>query len=134
MAIMKWNTPPQGEAKDHLAHLYGHGEGVALAHTIYGSKVEGGAAVNTLGPNIEVATRWSTAPYTGPPVGEVEENERPNEWGYRSIKRKGKCMANDDTCKAWATKASDYEFCHPHHRLALGKPAWSPNEKEPEAE
>jgi hypothetical protein len=129
MAVMKWGTPPSGNQDDNRAHVVGHGEGVALQHAAFGTKVEGGGQINTLGPNVELAYKYSGAPYTGPDVDVAEQDERPNVWGYRSPKRAKKCMANGDTCKAWATKSSNYEYCHPHHRLAEGKPAWSPNEK-----
>jgi len=128
MPIMKFNTPPQARVSER-AQQTSHGDSRSLQHAVSGTHVEGGGQTNTLGPNVELATKWSTAPYTGPPVDEVIDDERPNSWGYRSPKRAKRCMANDDTCKAWATKSSDYMYCHPHHRLAQGKPAWSANEK-----
>jgi hypothetical protein len=127
MAIVKWNTPPSGNQGDRRAHVVGHGDGVALVHSAFGDKVQGGAQINTLGPNIEIATKWSTAPYRGDPTD--IPTEAPNQWGYRSPKREKRCMANDDTCMAFATKVSDFEFCYPHYRLAQGKLAWSSNEK-----
>ena len=116
MAIMKWGTPPGGTQHDRQAHVVGHGDGVALAHAAFGSKVEGGGAQD-LRPGVELATKFSTAPYTGPPVDETAAT-MPNPWGYRSPKRAKRCMANNDTCKGWATKASGYEFCAPHAKLA----------------
>jgi hypothetical protein len=117
MAIMKWGTPPGGNQHDRQAHVVGHGDGVALAHAAFGSKVEGGGAQD-LRPGVELATKFSTAPYTGPPVDEEAAATMPNPWGYRSPKRAKRCMANNDTCKGWATKASGYEFCAPHAKLA----------------
>lgn len=131
MPIMKWGTPPSGNHYDNKSHVVGHGEGVALAHAAFGEKVGGGGAQDLSNPNVELATKWSTAPYKGPAV-EEEAHEQPNPWGYRSPKREKRCMGNGDTCKAYATKGSGYEFCYPHWRQAQGKPAWSPNEK-PEA-
>jgi hypothetical protein len=134
MPILKFNKSPSGDAEDRRAHVIGHGEGVSLQHSAFGDLVEGAGHAETTNPNVQLATKWSTAPYTGPPVEDVEErNEPPNPWGYRSPKRAKKCMANDDTCAAWATKASEYQYCYPHHRLNQGRPAWSPNEK-PETE
>ena len=92
MAIMKWGTPPGGNQHDRQAHVVGHGDGVSLAHAAFGSKVEGGGA-QSLGPNIELATKYSTAPYRGPEQIADEQNEPPNPWGYRSSKREGRCMA-----------------------------------------
>lgn len=131
---MKFNTPPSGTAEDRRSHVVGHGEGVALQHAAFGALVEGAGHAETTNPNVQLATKWSTAPYTGPPMEDVEErNEPPNPWGYRSPKREKKCMANDDTCAAWATKASEYQYCYPHYRLAQGQKAWASNEKpEPE--
>jgi hypothetical protein len=63
-----------------------------------------------------LATKYSTAPYKGPATEGVEEEqaEQPNVWGYRSVKRANKCMANNDTCKAWAVDKYDKEFCNAH--------------------
>ena len=129
MAIMKWGTPPSGDADDRRAHIVGHGDGVSLQHAAFGAKVEGGGQAVSTDPNVSLATRWSTAPYTGPQLEAVDQSEPPNPWGYRSPKRAKKCMANGDTCGAWATRASNYEFCYPHSRMAEGKVAWTPNEK-----
>jgi len=115
MAIMKWGTPPSGTHHDRQAHLVGHGDGVALAHAAFGEKVGGGGAQDLSNPNVELATKWSTAPYTGPGADTAEERpEQPNVWGYRSAKRANKCMANDDTCKAWAVDKYDKEYCNAH--------------------
>ena len=85
-------------------------------------------------PNVELATKYSTAPYTGPSVDTTVEHEPPNPWGYRSIKRERKCMGNGDTCGAWATNKYDGMYCNAHGRQAEGKPAWPSNERpEPEA-
>jgi len=129
MAIMKWGTPPSGDMHDRHSHVVGHGDGVALAHAAFGEHVGGSGAQDLSNPNVELATKYSTAPYKGPAVKDVEEIEQPNPWGYRSPKRAKRCMANDDTCGAWATKASEYEFCYPHWRQSQGLKAWSPNEK-----
>ena len=119
MAIMKWNTPPSEDRGSNSAHVVGHGEGVALQHAAFGAKVEGGAQVNTLEPNIELATKWSTAPYTGPEVDETETTEPPNPWGYRSAKRQGKCLGNEDTCKARMVARWD-PYCNAHGRMNAG--------------
>jgi hypothetical protein len=128
MAIMKWNTPPEGTHHDRQAHVVGHGDGVALAHAAFGEKVGGSGAQDLSNPNVELATKWSTAPYTGPEVTE-ERAEQPNPWGYRSIKREKRCMGNNDTCKAYATNRYDGMYCNAHGRQAEGKPAWPSNEK-----
>jgi hypothetical protein len=128
MGIMKWGTPPSGDANDRKSHVVGHGDNVALVHAAFGDKVQGGAQINTLDENIQIATRWSTAPYKGPPVVELDV-ERPNPWGYRSPKREKRCMGNDDTCMAWATARYDGQFCIPHGRQSEGLAAWPPNEK-----
>lgn len=132
MAIMKWGTPPSGNHYDNKSHVVGHGEGVALAHAAFGEKVGGGGAQDLSNPNVELATKWSTAPYKGPAI-EEETHEQPNPWGYRSVKRAKRCMGNDDTCMAWAVDKYDKEFCNAHGRQAAGLPAWPPNEKKPEA-
>ena len=130
MAIMKWGTPPSGTHHDRRAHVVGHGDGVSLAHAAFGQQVGGSGAQDLSQPNIELATKYSTAPYTGPKVDDVEaQHEPPNPWGYRSIKRANKCMANDDTCNAWAVDKYDKEFCNAHGRKAAGLPAWPTNEK-----
>jgi hypothetical protein len=130
MAVMKWGTPPSGNSYDRQAHVVGHGEGVSLVHAVRGEKVGGGGNQDTSDPNHGPATKWSTAPYRGPAIEDTTP-EQPNPWGYRSPKREKRCMANNDTCKAFATKASGYEFCYPHSRQAQGKLAWSPNEPKP---
>ena len=111
MAVLKWNTPPTGTHEDRRSHIVGHGEGVALVHTAFGDHVEGQANVNTLGPNIELATKWSTAPYRGDQTETPTRSTPPNVWGYRSPDRAKRCMAHDDTCNAWATEASDRKWC-----------------------
>jgi hypothetical protein len=115
MAIMKWNTPPGGDQHDRQAHVVGHGDGVSLAHAAFGTKVEGGGAQGFDNPNVELATKWSTAPYKGPKVTD-ETTELPNVWGYRSPKRAKKCMANNDTCRAWAVNKYDGMYCNAHGR------------------
>ena len=114
MAIMKWNTPPGGDQDDRRAHVVGHGEGVALVHAVSGDKVQGGSQINALNPNYELATKWSTAPYTGPDAPAYEKKILPNQWGYRDPSRAKKCMGNDDTCNSWATKGS--QWCVGHKR------------------
>lgn len=128
MPIVKWGTPPAGTANDRHSHVVGHGEGVALVHSIRGEKVEGGGNNDDTNPNHGLATKWSTAPYRGPKVEEIEK-EPPNPWGYRSPKRAKRCMGNDDTCMAWAVDKYDKEFCNAHGRQAQGLPAWPPNER-----
>jgi hypothetical protein len=130
MAIVKWGTPPKGTVNDRRSHVVGHGEGVALVHAAFGEKVGGGGAQDLTNPNIELATKYSTAPYRGPAVPDVEQrNDPPNPWGYRSSKRVNKCMANDDTCNAWAVDKYAKEYCNAHGRKAAGLPAWPSNEK-----
>lgn len=134
MAIMKWGTPPGGNQNDRKAHVVGHGDGVALQHAVRGAKVEGGGNNDDTNPNHGSAVKWSTAPYTGPTVATIER-ETPNPWGYRSPKRAKRCMANDDTCMAWATAKSNYEYCNPHWRQSQGLTAWPSNEEpDPEPE
>ena len=113
MAIMKWNTPPSGDANDRRSHVVGHGDGVALQHAAFGEKVQGGTQINTGNPNYELATKWSTAPYRGPAV-ETAPSAQPNPWGYRDKSRANKCMGNDDTCGAWAVDKYDKEYCNAH--------------------
>jgi hypothetical protein len=113
MAIMKWNTPPTGNEYDRHAHDGGHGENVALQHAAFGDHVEGGAQVNTLGPNVELATKWSTAPYRGDAPATVTRAPG-NPYGYRDKSRQGRCIANDDTCNGFATKASGLRWCGLH--------------------
>lgn len=133
MPIMKWGTPPGGNADDRKAHSAGHGDNVALVHAAFGTKVGGDNAQDTGNPDHGPAIRWSTAPYTGPPIENVEDrNEPANIWGYRSAKRARRCMGNDDTCKAWATVKYDGMYCNAHGRQEQGLPAWPPNER-PEA-
>jgi len=127
MAIVKWGTPPSGDHHERKAHVVGHGEGVSLAHAAFGDRVDGGGQMDSTNPNHGPATKWSTAPYTGP-APTTETSDPRNVWNYRSPKRAKRCMANNDTCKAWATKASDYLYCHPHSRLAEGKPGFPSNE------
>ena len=105
MAIMKFNEPPEARLPTRK-HAIGHGDGVALQHEAFGSKLQGGAQVNTLNENYGLATRWSTAPYRGP-------DQRPptNPFGYRDASRQGMCTAKDDTCGARATAASDKKWC-----------------------
>lgn len=115
MAVMKWGTPPKGDAHDRHAHIVGHGEGVSLQHAAFGAHVEGGAQqVTDLNPNYDRATKWSTAPYRGDE--EVKETPKPppNPFGYRDASRQNKCMANDDTCNGWATVASEKKWCVAH--------------------
>ena len=130
MPILKFNKPPGGDAEDRRAHVVGHGEGVALQHAAFGDLIEGAGHAETTNPDVQLATKWSTAPYTGPPVEDVEQrNEPPNPWGYRSPKRAKKCMGADDTCNAWAVDKYDKQYCNAHGRLSEGKPAWPSNEK-----
>ena len=112
MAIMKFNTPPQARVPER-AQQTSHGENRALQSAAFGEHVQGGANVNTLGPNIELATKWSTAPYTGDVEASVKAPE-PNVWGYRDASRQGRCMANDDTCNGYATKKSGLQWCGLH--------------------
>jgi hypothetical protein len=117
MPVMKWGTPPSGNANERRAHIVGHGEGVSLQYEAFGSHVEGGAQqVTDLNENYGRATRWSTAPYTG--EEEVEDGPKPppNPHGYRDASRQGKCMANDDTCNGNATVASGKKWCYPHSK------------------
>jgi hypothetical protein len=118
MPIMKWNTPPTGDMHDRHAHVVGHGDNVALAHAVSGSLVEGGGQTNTLGPNIELATKWSTAPYRGDQPVTDTPAPPPNAYGYRDASRVGKCTANDDTCNGNATIASDRLLCAGHQKSA----------------
>lgn len=130
MPIMKWGTPPGGTHNDRKAHVVGHGEGVALVHEAFGTRVAGDAQQDTGNPNHDKATKWSTAPYTGDRVPDVEErNEPPNIWGYRSPKREKRCMGNGDTCNAWATNKYDGQYCNAHGRQSQGLPAWPNNDK-----
>lgn len=113
MAIMKWNTPPSGDQHDHHAHVVGHGEGVSLVHAVSGEKVQGGMQVNTINPNYELATKWSTAPYTGDLTKDNPATPT-NPHGYRDPSRANKCMGNNDTCGAWAVNKYDKVFCNAH--------------------
>jgi hypothetical protein len=114
MAIMKWGTPPKGTAEDRRSHVVGHGENVALVHEAFGSKVQGGAQMNTINPNFDRATRWSTAPYTGDEEVEFGLKASPNPHGYRDASRVGKCTANGDTCNGSATHQSGLKWCAGH--------------------
>lgn len=117
MPVMKWGTPPSGNADDRRAHIVGHGEGVSLQHSAFGSKVEGNAAqVTDLNENYDRATKWSTAPYRGDEEVEYGIKAPPNPFGYRDAMRQGKCMANNDTCNGNATIASDRKWCYPHSK------------------
>lgn len=120
MAVMKWGTPPKGDAEDRRAHIVGHGEGVSLQHSTFGDLVQGGAQVSSLNENYDIATRWSTAPYVGEEEVDFGLRIPPNPFGYRDSSRQGKCMANDDTCNGSATRGSDYKWCYPHSKT-LGK-------------
>jgi hypothetical protein len=112
MAVMKWNTPPKGNAEDRRAHVVGHGDGVALQHAVSGEKVQGGAQISSLNPNYALASRWlSTAPYRG---DEESAPKTPNPYGYRDSSRQGKCTANSDTCNGNATHASGLKWCAGH--------------------
>ena len=123
MAIMKWNTPPSGDAGDRKAHVIGHGEGVSLVHAVSGEKVQGGTQINTGNPNFELATKWSTAPYRGPDAPPDEPKAAiPNPWGYRDAGRAKKCMGNDDTCNSWAMKDSQYCVGHNRQRGLVSNP------------
>ena len=115
MAILKFNKPPEAKLTPR-AHVVGHGDGISLAHAAFGDKVEGAGQINTLGSNIEIAGRWlSTAPYRGPDAPPLDERRPPpNPFGYRDSSRYGKCMANDDTCKGYATEASGKRWCNGH--------------------
>jgi hypothetical protein len=121
MAIMKWGTPPSGTHHDRRASVVGHGDGVSVAHAAFGEQVGGSGAQDMSNPDVQLATKWSTAPYTGPPVDGDETPEPSNPWGYRSAKRANKCMANDDTCKAYAVDKYDKEYCNAHGRQATMK-------------
>lgn len=68
---------------------------IAQAHTLRGeSTLKGLAQVNAIGPsaNVKPATQFSTAPNKNP--------------------RRGRCRANDDTCKAFTSKGMDYCVGH----------------------
>ena len=122
MAIMKFNTPPEGKLPPR-AHVVGHGDNVSLAHAAFGDLIQGAGQINTLGENIEVAGRWlSTAPYRGPDAPPVDERPAPpNPFGYRDTWRQGRCMANNDTCKGYATDASGKMWCSGHARQMAAK-------------
>jgi hypothetical protein len=123
VAIMKFSTPPGGDQEDRRAHVVGHGDGVALAHAAFGDKVQGGAQINAINPNYELATKWSTAPYTGPDAPPDEPKQViPNQWGYRDPSRAKKCMGNDDTCNSWAQKGSAYCVGHNRQRGLASNP------------
>jgi hypothetical protein len=112
MPILKWNTAPAGTQEDRRAHVVGHGDGVSLVHAVSGEKVQGQGQINTLGPNIELATKWSTAPYRGSQSPDTPAPSPPtNVWGYRAPERENHCMAHNDTCNGWATKSSDRQWC-----------------------
>ena len=115
MSVMKFNSPPEGKLPPR-AHVVGHGDNVSLAHAAFGDLIQGAGQINTLGENIEVAGRWlSTAPYRGPGAPPADERSAPpNPFGYRDASRQGKCMANDDTCKAYATEATGKTWCTGH--------------------
>ena len=115
MAVMKWGTPPKGNAEDRRAHIVGHGEGVALQHAVSGDKVQGGAQISSLNPNYALANRWlSTAPYRGDEEVEFGLKAPTNPHGYRDASRQNKCMALDDTCGSYATVASERKWCVKH--------------------
>lgn len=116
MAILKWNTPPSGDQGERKAHVVGHGEGVSLVHSAFGDKVEGAGQAVSTNPNIELATKWSTAPYRGPEVPQDKPSAPPNPFGYRDISRAKKCMGADDTCNAWAVNKYDGKYCNAHGR------------------
>ena len=119
---MKFNTPPEARIPPRASHV-GHGEGVALVHEAFGSKLQGGQQVNSLDPNYDSAIRWSTAPYTGPNAEEAEAERYVSPHGYRSSKRQGFCFGNDDTCKARATARWD-PYCNAHGRMSAGLSAF----------
>ena len=101
MATMKYNTPPSGDHHDRQASVVGHGDGIALVNSVWGEMVKGGAQVNTLGNDVELASRYSTAPY----AGETEDGTpipRTNPYGYRDSSRQKRCIGKNDTCMGWA--------------------------------
>jgi len=121
VAILKWNTPPSGNQEDRRAHVVGHGEGIALVHTLGGERVQGGAMVNAINENFDVATKWSTAPYKGE-TRQVKPLP-PSPYGYRDASRVNKCMANEDTCNAFAVDKYERRYCNAHGRSIAKKEA-----------
>lgn len=78
-------------------HQHGAAEGVQLAHTIYGTPVEGSRGIPS-GGNIQPAGLHSTLPYK-PPKRRAKDN--PN-----------KILCPIDGCKAFPTKATGYCVGH----------------------
>jgi hypothetical protein len=119
VAILKFNTPPAARVPQR-AQQTSHGSDRSLQHAAFGEPLQGGGNVNTLGENVELATRWSTAPYRGPDET-AKSPPQPNPWGYRDSSRQGKCTANNDTCNGNATKKSDLKWCAGHAKAEAKK-------------
>lgn len=81
-------------------HQHGSAEGVALAHTIYGSPVEGIGGTTHRTDTIQPAGLHSTAPYR-PPKRRVRDNP-------------DKLLCSFEGCKAYPTKKHPY--CAGHAR------------------
>lgn len=111
MAILKWSTPPAEHEGRELDIARGDNVGLAVAR---GGTPLAAVEQNSFGDNIGPATVFTGAPhddYRKPVKPKPETEERPGS-------RLGRCYANDDTCRGWATITG---FCAGHSR-SMGLP------------
>jgi hypothetical protein len=100
------------EKFNYIQPSVANGEAVALQHTIAGDPVGGRANApqgNTNDGVIALAGLFSTAPYLPEGLGQSQPKQR-------KAGRENRCIANNDTCNGWATKATGY--CSGHRKLA----------------
>lgn len=113
----------------------GYGENVGLQYAVQGEPVSAigraESAQGNTGANVQPAGLFSTAPYVPPGAPKppdsvslakmeiVEDEEIPPD------PRFGKCIGNDDTCNAWATKKWA-PFCNAHGQSEAKRSTWAP--------
>jgi hypothetical protein len=90
---------------------------VVLQSQAWGDSLNGHNVQNAsmLGSDVKPAALHSTAPYRPD-----DDPSRHPDYKPRPKGREGKCIANDDTCKAWATRVYP-DYCNIHGRIRNGK-------------
>jgi hypothetical protein len=103
MPVLKFNFQPPPVTDDPTTRMVpavGNGDHVKVQSQAFGDPVGGQLAVESIGDHVQPASLYSTAPYKpdGLHAEELPKWERP-----RNKQRRGRCMANGDTCRGFST-------------------------------
>lgn len=121
------------ESFHYVRPALGNGEHVKPLSQAWGDPVtDQSRAGASLREGVAPAGLFSTAPYVDPgqqikpggvTLGKIEAIHDAPDAEPDPPERQGRCMANDDTCKGWATHAY-WPYCNPHGRLLAGEPVY----------